>query len=455
MTALGDRIAKARKYAHLDARTFARLAELDETRLTEIESGASAATLDEAQRCARVFGVRLADLPRDLAASAPMRVLLRSAFDEGRPALDALIETKAIRELGAFQQVVLDAAELEPALSPALPRGFSYEDPEREARSLRLRLGLGMDPIPSMRRLLASLGVRIFFTEPDRLDRAIDGASTDWPRPAILVNLVGGGQCFWRTRMTLAHELAHLLFDMGAHRTLFSPHTPSRSLAQGTGRWRLFEGFDDIEAHADAFAACFLAPGDAVREAVGETDPTTEAAIAAVGARFGVGRTVAINRLQHTFRLSPEDRVRMETREERAAWTCAVDDVVAPEELGLRAGVLRELVATALKEGRIGAVRAREVLALPLTRSLDLPGLDAAAQTAPVSPEAAVRLRVAEALARRHPEAELAAASMRREGGGWRVGVVRGEAGDRSPASVGSAWVGDDGRIELTIDLPT
>ena len=453
MTALGDSIAKARRYAHLDARTFALLAEIDDDRVVGIESGEVSPSPEEAQRCARVFGVRVSDLARDLASSAPMRVLLRSTFDEGRPALEALIESRAIHELGAFQQGVLDAAELATD-TLALPEAFTHDDPEREARSLRLRLGLGLDPIPSMRRLLESLGVWVFFTEPDQLDRAIDGASTNWPRPAILVNLIGGGECFWRTRMTLAHELAHLLFDMGAHRTLFSPHVPAKGRARGTGRWSLFEGFDDIEAHADAFAACFLAPREGVVACVGDLAPTSEEAITAVGARYGVGRTVSINRLQHTFRLSGEERTRMESRAVKTTWVATFDDSVSRGEVGLRAGVLPRLVAQALTEGRIGPVRAREILGRPLTAELDLPGLDASLGVAPEAPELTARMRVTEALAERYPEVELAVNAMWREASGWRVEVVRAEAGTREPEPAGSAWVGDDGRVELSVELP-
>jgi len=35
------------------------------------------------------------------------------------------------------------------------------------------------------------------------------------PRPAILVNVLEPGRYPWRGRITLAHELGHLLFDLG------------------------------------------------------------------------------------------------------------------------------------------------------------------------------------------------------------------------------------------------
>ena len=48
---------------------------------------------------------------------------------------------------------------------------------------------------------------------PEEMDPEIDAASTVTPEPAVLVNLVGGAEQWWRTRMTLAHELCHLLLD--------------------------------------------------------------------------------------------------------------------------------------------------------------------------------------------------------------------------------------------------
>ncbi len=450
MTLLGEQIAKAMRQTHLDVATLAALADLEPERLSAIHSGADDVLPDEVDRVARVFGVRARDFARGAALQAPLQLLLRSAFEEGRPAIDALIETAVLRELGEFQRCVLDVSELEDSLGierRRLPTAFHASDPERAAKSLRLRLGLALAPIASMRDLLANLGVRVFFTAPDRLDRQIDGASTGSPRPAILVNLVGGSECWWRTRMTLAHELAHLLFDTRAHQTLFSPHVPSYARTRSTGRWRLFEAFDDIEVRADAFAACLLAPRDAVIEAVGALDPTSEEAIAVVGARFGVGRTVAINRLQHTFLLSLSDRLRMETREVRTSWEASFRDEIARGEVGLRRGVLPELTGEALREGKISRVRAREILGLSLRDPLPLEGIGEALRAPVISPASSARLAAQRHLAMHHPEAELTADRVERVCDRWRVSVLRGAVGAATYVAAGMLWVDDRGAV--------
>ncbi|HRI71531.1 MAG TPA: ImmA/IrrE family metallo-endopeptidase, partial [Polyangium sp.] len=234
----------------------------------------------------------------------------------------------------------------------------------------RGEMGLGTARIPSMRTLVERVGVDIYWVTPEDLDPVIDGASTNTPRPSILVNLVEGPHCWWRTRMTLGHELCHLLADAsngGNQRfALLSPHNMVRS---DHPRCNLFDGFDRIERRASAFSACLLAPDEAVRDIVGNGDPTSEIAIADIGREFGLGRTTAINRLCHVFRLSRQIRESMQQRSAQH-WTKTEHSDWAPDTLGLRSGILTELACLAFADGHINALRAREFLRLPLTEPL-------------------------------------------------------------------------------------
>lgn len=425
---VAEQITRGRTAAHLDVASFARLADLDGDRLAAIEGGAPAEPT-EVDRCARVLGLRTRDLLAGAGRGAPMTMLLRAAWDDGRPVIEALAETGALAGLGEFHRAVRDLADVEARLGGAgvnLPDGNRYPgDPEREAKSFRLRGGLGMDPIPSLRDWLAERGVATFFTTPDELDRDIDGASTTHPRPAILVNLVGGGHCWWRTRMTLAHELAHILFDLDSRQTLFSPHLGNRPDRRALpGRWRLFRDFDDVEAHADAFAACLLAPGEAVREAVAHVSPTSEEAIARVGSRFGVGRFVAINRLRDVFGFSPEERTAMITRS-RTHYDANFEGDRVEAGIGLRDGVLKARVAEALRRGALQASRAREMLGVDLTAPLPLEGLDEALVRPQVSADRRVLVAAQRFLNEHHPNAPLMATGAVAEGDGWRVELRR------------------------------
>lgn len=368
--------------------------------------------------------------------------------------MEEIEATGAHKTLGAFLRAVRDFAELEsrigcpvppPFPEPASSAASGGHPAERQARSVRTALGLGSEPIASMRRLLSErLAVPLFFVSPGdeegELDPAMHGASTQTPRRAILVNLTPS---WWHTRMTLAHEFAHLLFDQ-AREVLFSP---PRRIFKKPGRswsWRLFDGFDDIEVQADAFAACFLAPADGVKRCVGAREPSSEGAIGAVGRTFGVGRTVAINRLQHVFNLSQAIRAEMENR------TACHYEADFPEDQeaapsGLRSGVLVPLVMEALTAGKIGKARAWEYLGLPLTEPARM--LPAEFRQPPVGRETRLAAAAQRYLAASYPERPLHALRVRCEGGQGRVSLGEGGIGERELTDAGSLSLDEDGHV--------
>lgn len=95
-----------------------------------------------------------------------------------------------------------------------------------------------------------------------------------------------------------------------------SEPTPAEldAYARTFGMWRFFEGFDRVEQRANAFAAHFLAPAEGVRETVGSGNPTSEDAVTALCQRYGIGRTTAVWRLDHTFGPGPSMRSQMLAR---------------------------------------------------------------------------------------------------------------------------------------------
>ncbi len=463
----GRRIFAARRSAHLDEALFGRLAEIDPRRLRSIEGDEDLPTPAELDRCARVFGSRVDDLLAGEARRNPVTLLLRSAYDEGGPSLLALAQTGAHRMLGEFQRCVADVADLEDILgdipesvielaAPSLPRfgpvTLQRTNYEAVAVRARLRMGLGLDPIRSMRSLLAERGVRVFWTAPPELTADIDGACTHWPRPAILVNLSvrqNGEECWWRSRMTMAHELAHLLFHERESDVLLSPRRRLLERPGAPWRWRFFEGFADIEVQADAFAACFLAPAESVRAAVVAVDPTTEEAIGIVGARFGVGRTVAINRLQAAFRFSDAQRLQIEARpsSEWIAYEADFEGDRIGAQLGLRHGELVPLVSEALRLGRIDKVRAWAMLDTPLTEPLPVEGVPLADRAPVVDSDAETRVLVLRSLLERYPSRPLLPTAVRPLYDGWEVEVVEGGVGAAALVPVGTVTLSRDGRL--------
>ncbi|WP_170319518.1 helix-turn-helix domain-containing protein [Polyangium spumosum] len=440
-------VRDARQAAKLSEHAMARLLGLSTDGLRRIENGKDEASPALLDRYAQTFGLSLKRFLAGEARHAPMGLLLRSI--QTPSSLDELASAEAHRVLGEFVRTARDIADLrdllhEPRDSSLLnglkARPIDASPPphgaERLARSLRAHLGLGLDPIPSMIDLLERrLGVDILWVSPDELDRDIDGASARGPAPAILVNLVGGAELFWRTRMTLAHELCHLVFDRNVLSesrprgfVLFSPRPPAGdeegARRRSYRRFHLFDDFESIERRASAFAAYFLAPPEGVRQLVGRTDATSEEAIVAVSHHYGVGRETAINVLKNVYRLPPDARRVMLTRKYLPPTPSEHPDVHRGA-IGLRAGALQDLALRALARGAIDPVTARDYLGLGLTDELPPHAELDDAQRAPLrSPEDKARSRVDGYLQETPGYECLHAAVVLREPYGFQVMVV-------------------------------
>lgn len=425
MTSVGERIREARDAAKMSDELLAKLACVELEAVRAAEAGGDALSAAEVDRIAQVFGVRRRDFLRTGAAHAPLTLLLRSSHDDG---VEAEVARELSSGLGEFLRVVSDVAELEAALGrpkvtlprpPRLHRPRGEHAGEQLARSVRAHLGLGdAKRISSMRRLVDELGVRVIWVTEAQLDRRIDGASTLTPRPAILVNLLDLERFPWRARMTLAHELCHLLYDYKRARpALVSPQVV---------KWG---SIAEIEERARAFSACLLAPTTGVRALVDGLDPASDEAVRRVGERFGVGQTVAINRLQHTFRLSAETRLQMQRRS--VVYEADFSgDLVEPHEVGFRNGVLEALVREALRSKKMSVVNARQLLGLRASEPLPFEELPLERRAPVVADGEDIRRKAERLLHEKWPG--LMATHAERRGNAWQVQVVEGGIGRRA-----------------------
>lgn len=369
MATIGTLLRQAREAGGLSLDSLAAWSRLSTDLLRAAEDGTGRLTAEEVDRCARVFGLRLEDLLAGEAGRAPMTMLLRGETvlaQDMRGVLTAEID----EALGEFQRVVRDIADIERLLGedrPEMPRIDASRCPlgrhigEHRARRLREELRLAASPIRSMSKLAEQLGVRVVWATHEQVDKEVDGACTTAPRPAILVNIPEAGNLYpWRVRATIAHELGHLLFDL-------TPGTPvAVSLDQHK---RQPKHLDEIEQNARAFAACLLAPAEGVRLIVGALDPSSDAAIELVGITFGVGRTLAINRLQKVFSLTDDERTRM-TRRAPRAYSGDFGEDQAPCVTGFRGEPLLGLLHRALARGLASPSRARRILGLSAFEAL-------------------------------------------------------------------------------------
>lgn len=385
-----------------------------------------------------------------------MTLLLRSEAHADR-ALDirSVLTTEIDLALGEFQRVVRDIADIEKLLGRPCPTPPTIPDrpnPQRlhtgdhRARMVREYLDLGLSPIPSMREVVESLGVVLVWVSEDQVDRAVEGACTRVPRPAILVNVIEEGRRPWRARITMAHELGHILFDLTepARQVLVSPH-----------RNALPPWLDEIERNANAFAACLLAPTDGVRHVVGPLDPTSEDAICAVGERFGVGRTVAINRLQDVFGLTEAQRRVMEYGRPPRHYNADFDADAAPAEIGLRGNTLRSLVEKAVGSRVLSPDRARAILGIARTEWLPFEGLPAELTAPSVSAEHQMLRAASVHLARTYPERGLVPGEATRNGPVWIVTVFDGGVGALERAPRGQLVFSEQAKLIEDVVSPT
>jgi hypothetical protein len=382
MGSLGEIIRDAFSGAKVSATVAARMIGVEEGRFADLVSGTQIPTPLELDAVAQTFGITVQELQAGEAASSPLRDLFFRAESEGGGlARDLMIDLGVHRGLGEFVRCSRDAAELAELLgdvpAPTLPEppasilGMLTDRPphggDLVAEWFRQEMRLGTEPISSLQALVEQLGIKLFWVTPEVLATSVEGASACSPTPAILVNLVEGPDCWWRTRMTLGHELCHLLCDRLVPARRFAILSPDER--ETGGRWRLYQEFEAIERRARAFGACLLAPAPAVVRLVGSNDPTSEQSIASVGKVFGLGRTAAINRLATVFRFGKSTRAALVGRAAQHWYAPDHPDRITGG-IGLRAGVVRHLAERAFVVGKLDALRVREYLRIPLTEPL-------------------------------------------------------------------------------------
>lgn len=289
-------------------------------------------------RYARLLGLEADEFLRQpVSASNPTRLLFRyaqSTFDQTstfeahhflppEAALslgDFLCNARRLQRLEGLlgwpsQQERLETIQPAP-LAHALDDG-TYKRAAKQGQELaheaRRAWGLGDEPISSMLAFVEeALGVPVLVGNAKDLPKNIEAAAVRLPMAFVLVrNPTAYDSWAARFRVTLAHELCHLLHDRdeldadhtGAPFFSFTPTTQRAKSAKPTpSLWhRRFQRLECIEARARSFAACFLAPLSGVKALLGDERPDTSWAIYRVGEHFGVGREVAINQLCNAF----------------------------------------------------------------------------------------------------------------------------------------------------------
>lgn len=235
----------------------------------------------------------------------------------------------------------------------------------RLARSVREHYALGADAIPDLLTFLDQQGILVYRVALDPIETGsgVSGVTCNHPRlgSCILVNTATtpGRQTF-----TLAHELAHALF-----------HYQELTHVSRAG------DTDQTERFADAFAAHFLAPGDALRKRVAQfPGQRVSSAYDAVDLQrgFRVSYAIMLNRLRDEGLLAPEryQEYRGYSPSHLAAQRGLGQDDCAPlnpattYSLGCYPNSVLDRVSTLISQDNLSPEGAADLLQVPLEEIL-------------------------------------------------------------------------------------
>ena len=158
---------------------------------------------------------------------------------------------------------------------------LDFREVDAAAIKVREKLRLGLAPVGDITAILADAGLAVF----------VRPLGEDGPeglylrRPSFAIVLLNGDAYLPRLRFTAAHELGH--HERGA--------TAVIDLTTGSG-------VDPEEKWANAFAASFLMPGEALAGRVSQGEPPSAAKVLEMANEFGVSYQVMVYRL-HNLRL--------------------------------------------------------------------------------------------------------------------------------------------------------
>lgn len=322
-------------------------------------------SVDETAGADAALGVRLRRLERGEAVSQETRLGPRTVL--------RLSESASIISLQSRLQEWLDKPAAAVSFQPFSDYGPPAWRPGYQlAIHARDRLGLGLEPVVSMRALVEDrLGIPVIQMD---LPRDITGATiSSGGRRGIVLNIKGPNQNVWIRRTTLAHELAHILFDPDEE--LSSVRVDSYEQLERNARDGNYSA-DVVEQRANAFAVEFLAPQAAVKRIVPHPAQVSAEVIAEVMTTFGIGRAAARFHVGNSWwgqaELPPESSIHAKPADEqRAVEDFTLDYFPIEATPDRRRGRFAFLTAEAVEAGLITADTAAQYLACTETEFKD------------------------------------------------------------------------------------
>ena len=376
---------------------------LTEDNVVLAETDAHMLPIQDLEHIAFVLGLDERRLAYDPTSRADRNLAARLKTLTTEPDVDEIhLQARSVVSLAEAASIVRIQSELRETLFGEQPyRTFQsnpdYGSPANPAYRIgydlalhtRKRLGLGDGPIDSMRELVEQrLGIPVIQA---KLQGEISGAtvaaidSRGNECRGIVLNVEGPNKNVWARRITLAHELGHLLYDPDdqLERIRVDSYDGNSHDPQSPGMHK-----DYVEQRANAFAVAFLAPLDAVRVIVPQPHlggRIPGSAVARIMHHFGLSLTSArfhvSNAHYRNFGTPPNEEVpeTWPSDEWRAAEDFTLDYFPVAKTPIQRRGYFAALVATAHQQKLITEQTAAAYLSCSadtfLRRSADIVGL--------------------------------------------------------------------------------
>jgi len=308
--AAGNSISRRRRSMGLTRQQVARFAGLDIAKMEEIESSSDRdrVTVQEIERVAFKLGLDEAQIAyQGLAGDTTIGARLKEMRSDNE---NATLSPTSVLTFAEAASVIRVQHRLMKSLGVGSERSSEFEPDgyygsgpnpawkvgqELSERARRI-LELGYAPVKSMRALVEdTLCIPVVHVE--LAQRTIAGATisvTDGDETwrGIVLNLTGGNENPLVRRATIAHEIAHLLFDPEEYLNKVRVDTydgiasdPRRAPDEvDTGHYR-------VEQRANSFAISFLAPLGEVRDMA--KPPFAPADVSRVVSEYGISVTAA------------------------------------------------------------------------------------------------------------------------------------------------------------------
>jgi len=338
---IGGRIRQYRLDRGLRQEDVADAVGVDTSAISKIETGARKVSGRELIRLSKVLGVGVRDILGTRRREPALQMAYRLTQDEAATpgSRSALIEALEVHAL--LEQVEAAPAHLSPPERVAVDRQLDGEaSGQRAAAVVREALGIGLAPLWHVERVIeqlvddaAVLGRPVGEDDLSGMCVVTEGLSL------VFVNTSKAGT---RQRFTLAHELAHLLFDDTEDGTLEDTDEV------------MHDASSTREARANAFAAELLVPTDAARMVLQRVRGDLTAAVATLVFEYGVSRPAAAIALK---RAGVTDTDELDRRASIARFALAREFNYQSEDQQLRELQGRTLVPTLLHRRAVRAWR--------------------------------------------------------------------------------------------------